>query len=111
MEITPDRNPDTPPSVDPAALPTREYEVLQKAFDHFNDELFGGSLPRVLLTFQREAKQLDKSRKSFFYAERFADRTSEQYAHEIALNPDRFGEKTEEEILSILVHEMVHLWQ
>ena len=32
-------------------------------------------------------------------------------AHELALNPDVFTDRTDEEILSTLAHEMAHVWQ
>ena len=33
-----------------------EYRAFQQAYDFFNAELFGGSLPHVLVTLQRHAK-------------------------------------------------------
>jgi predicted SprT family Zn-dependent metalloprotease len=82
-----------------------EYQTFQEAYDFFNKELFGGALPSVLVTLQRKAKM-----KGYFSAERFAGRSAQETAHELALNPDHFG-RTDEEILSTLVHEMVHVWQ
>lgn len=82
-----------------------EYESFQRAYDFFNEELFGGALPAVLVTLQRKAKS-----RGYFSAERFAGRSSRETVHELALNPDYFG-RTDEEILSTLVHEMCHLWQ
>ena len=36
-----------------------EYkDVWQKAFDHFNDELFGGQLPDAMIVFARNAHSL-----------------------------------------------------
>ena len=32
-------------------------------------------------------------------------------AHELALNPDTFTERSDESILSTLVHEMCHAWE
>ena len=82
-----------------------EYESFQRAYDFFNKELFGGALPPVLVTLQRKARS-----RGYFSAERFAGRSSRETAHELALNPDHFG-RTDEEILSTLVHEMCHVWQ
>ena len=31
--------------------------------------------------------------------------------HELALNPDAFVDRTDEQIISTLVHEMTHMWQ
>lgn len=88
--------------------PTRElYPDLQEAFDHFNRQLFSSSLPQCLITLQRH-----KGAGGYFSPERFAHQTNaEIIVHEIALNPQYFEHRTPAEILSILVHEMAHLWQ
>ena len=50
--------------------------------------------------------------RGYFSPERFQGRVvKESVAHELALNPDAFTDRTDEEILSTLVHEMVHVWQ
>jgi predicted SprT family Zn-dependent metalloprotease len=82
-----------------------EYATFQRAYDFFNGELFAGVLPNVLVTLQRHAKAY-----GYFAAERFVGRASEEVTHELALNPDHFG-RTDEAILSTLVHEMAHVWQ
>ena len=82
-----------------------EYRTFQQAYDFFNAELFGGSLPQVLVTLQRHAKAY-----GYFSPERFIGRAEEEAAHELAMNPDHFG-RTDELILSTLAHEMVHVWQ
>lgn len=82
-----------------------EYRTFQQAYDFFNAELFGGSLPHVLVTLQRHAKAY-----GYFSPERFVGRAEKEAAHELAMNPDHFG-RTDELILSTLVHEMVHVWQ
>jgi SprT-like family len=83
-----------------------EYRAFQEAYDFFNTELFEDSLPNVLVTLQRHAHSL-----GYFAPERFSGRTEKAVVHELALNPDGFTERTDEEILSILVHEMAHVWQ
>ena len=88
-----------------ASITQAEYESFQRAYDFFNKELFGDALPPVLVTLQRKARS-----RGYFSAERFAGRSSRETAHELALNPDHFG-RTDEEILSTLVHEMCHVWQ
>jgi predicted SprT family Zn-dependent metalloprotease len=88
------------------AITQEEYKAFQRAYDYFNAELFGDSLPDTLITLQRNAKTY-----GYLAADRFAGRANANITtHELALNPDHFG-RTDEEILSTLVHEMVHLWQ
>jgi predicted SprT family Zn-dependent metalloprotease len=95
-------------SAAPAVSPTiteGQYRTFQQAYDFFNAELFGKQLPDVLVTLQRHAKAY-----GYFSPERFVGRMEEEAAHELAMNPDHFG-RTDELILSTLVHEMVHVWQ
>jgi predicted SprT family Zn-dependent metalloprotease len=86
--------------------PTDEtYDEWQMAYDHFNDELFGGKLPTCLLTFQRE-----KHTMGYFSQDRFSNRLGRK-TDEIALNPSYFAVCPVNESLQTLVHEMTHLWQ
>ncbi len=89
----------------PENITQAEYRTFQQAYDFFNAELFGGSLPDVLVTLQRHAKAY-----GYFSPERFIGRMEQEAAHELAMNPDHFG-RTDEMILSTLAHEMVHVWQ
>lgn len=84
----------------------REYGAFQQAYDFFNRELFANSLPHVLVTLQRHARA-----KGYFAPDRFAGRLENTTAHELAMNPDVFTGRTDELILSTLVHEMAHVWQ
>jgi predicted SprT family Zn-dependent metalloprotease len=88
------------------AITPVEYGGLQTAYEHFNAELFEDALPNVLITYQRHAHM-----RGHFAAERYIERGADQRCDEIALNPDGFIERTDEQILSILVHEQVHVWQ
>src|SRR3984893_15246221 len=88
------------------AITQAQYRAFQEAYDFFNAELFGGSLPHVLVTLQRHAKA-----RGYFSPERFTGRTEKAAAHELAMNPDSFTGRTDEEILSTLAHEMAHVWQ
>jgi hypothetical protein len=89
------------------AITRAEYGAFQEAYDFFNRELFGGSLPDVLVTLQRHARAY-----GYFAPERFTGRTGlPGAAHELALNPDGFIGRTDELILSTLAHEMAHVWQ
>ena len=89
-----------------AVITLTEYQGFQDAYDFFNRELFGGSLPQVLVTLQRHAKSY-----GYFSPERFNGRIDQTAVHELALNPDGFHGRTDEMILSTLVHEMAHVWQ
>lgn len=88
------------------AITPAEYKAFQQAYDFFNHELFSDSLPYVLVTLQRRSHS-----KGHFSYERFAGRGVDAKVHELALNPDGFTGRTDEEILSTLAHEMAHVWQ
>lgn len=93
----------------PAAVsgrPTLEtYGELQRAYEHFNAALFDAALPSCLITLQRK-----KRVHGYFSRNRFGDADG-NIIDEIALNPGYFSLRSIEEILSTLVHEMVHSWQ
>jgi ribosomal protein L37E len=59
-----------------------------------------------LVTLQRRANT-----RGDFSPDRFRARTADDTTHELALNPDTFDGRTDEEVLSTLVDEMVHVWQ
>jgi predicted SprT family Zn-dependent metalloprotease len=88
------------------AITPIEYGSLQKAYDHFNAALFAGELPNVFITYQRKANSA-----GYFSPDRFSGRVDHLGRHELALNPDGFINKTDEQISQTLVHEMVHNWQ
>jgi hypothetical protein len=89
------------------AITPTEYGGLQKAFDFFKEHLFKERwLPDVFITYQRKSRSY-----GYFGPDRFSVRDGESGKHEIALNPDGFKGRSDAEILSTLVHEMVHLWQ
>lgn len=80
---------------------------LDRAFDHFNAALFGGLLPPCVITLHRHPRF-----RGYFYPQAFQNRDdAAQTTHEIALNPDNFAGRTDEDILSTLAHEMCHLQQ
>lgn len=84
-----------------------QYTALQRAFDFFNNRLFGGALPQVFITLNRK-----RGSYGYFWPERFIGSASGEVLHEISLNPDHFADgDTAERILSTLVHEQAHLWQ
>lgn len=87
--------------------PTRQqYGSLDRAYDRFNERLFDNTLPRCLITLQRKSKA-----NGFFSGDRFTTWDGTEVTDEIALNPATFRERSVEETLSTLVHEMAHLWQ
>lgn len=94
--------------VAPSHNPTEQtYKALDQAYAHFNRTIFSGSLPACLITIQRKSKAY-----GFFCSGRFAQTQDHAVkADEIALNPSHFINRTAEETLSTLVHEMAHLWQ
>ncbi len=86
--------------------PTPEtHESLQWAFDFFNWTLFDRSLPNCLITLQRRGRTF-----GYFHHDRFV-RDDGTACDEIALNPQHFQARGDVEVLSTLLHEMVHLWQ
>jgi hypothetical protein len=90
----------------PVAITPIEYGGLQDAYDHFNAELFGGSLVDVFITYQRKAHS-----HGYFSPDRFSGRVDKSGNHELALNPDAFINETDEQVCQTLVHEMTHVWQ
>lgn len=80
------------------------YGELQQAYDFFNQTLFGGRLPPCLITYQRKSRTY-----GYFSGDRWSG--GKKIADEIAMNPMHFQERSQAEVLSTLVHEMVHLEQ
>jgi predicted SprT family Zn-dependent metalloprotease len=94
-------------AITPAKDPTKTtYLSLVQAYDYLNAELFGGKLPTCLVTLQRKANC-----GGYFAGARFKTRDGKAHTDEIALNPSHFEKTDTTFILSILVHEMVHLEQ
>jgi len=83
-----------------------EYGAFQTAYDFFNRELWDSALPDLLVTLQRKGNM-----RGYFHGERFHHRANSAKTDELALNPDNFAGRTDEEILSTLAHEMAHVWE
>jgi hypothetical protein len=81
-------------------------ELSLAPYDHLNRELFKAALPDVFITYQRRANSA-----GYFSPDRFSARVSELGRHELALNPDGFIGQSDEWIVSVLGHEMAHVWQ
>jgi predicted SprT family Zn-dependent metalloprotease len=104
--LEPDTSKETSEADKSLAITPIEYGGLQEAYDHFNEALFGGELPDVFITYQRRSHM-----RGFFGANRFSERGGKSGRHELALNPDHFVDRTDEQICSTLVHEQCHVWQ
>lgn len=87
--------------------PTEDlYLALQRAWDHFNEQLFAGSLSPVLITLTRKGQFY-----GYYHENQFVEARGERKVHEISLNAGYFGISSPMCVLSTLVHEMVHQWQ
>ena len=82
------------------------YVPLLQAFNHFNNELFGGELPHCLVTIRAKGRT-----QGFYHAKRFAALGSKAVTDEIAMNPAYFPADPLREIAGTFVHEMTHHWQ
>lgn len=85
------------------------YTSLDVAHEFFNRELFGGSLPPALISYQRHPKAY-----AYYCGGRFVkvgEGNEKVFIDEIAMNPMFFAERAVEVTLSTLVHEMAHQWQ
>ncbi len=83
----------------------QEYSFFVEAFNYFNEKLFFGKLGEPMITYQRR-----RGSRGVFITNSLTKRDdSNNKIHEIGINPDNFWGRTDTEILSTLVHEMVHL--
>lgn len=90
----------------PSDDPTGElYPEFQQAYRFFNQRLFDGQLPYVLITLQRK-----HSSEAYWSPSRFAA-VSGKLTGELAMNPRYLAVRSPLEVLSVLVHEQVHVWQ
>ena len=81
------------------------YHELDVLYAYFNEKLFDSGLPPCAITLTRHSKAY-----GFFMNNSFANRKGEKVP-EIALNPDHFLTRNDEEVLSTLVYEMCHYYQ
>lgn len=87
------------------------YTSLDAAHEHFNRDLFGGTLPPCLVTLQRHTNSYGYFSGGRFVLVHDGNSKKEVFVDEIAMNPMHFAERSIEKTLSTLVHEMVHEWQ
>lgn len=83
-----------------------QYKDLGQAYEYFNKKLFDGKLPDCLITLNRKARTY-----GYYHHEKFQNRDDKSLLSEISLNPDGFNDREDIDILSTLVHEMVHVQQ
>ena len=88
------------------ALPTEQiYSEMSHAYSAFNRDLFGNKLPPCLITVQRQSRTY-----GFFPAKSWNNQVG-AITDEIILNPVQLEAYSAQDILSMLAHEMTHLWQ
>jgi predicted SprT family Zn-dependent metalloprotease len=83
---------------------TDQWSAYQRLYSYFNQELFGGDLPDIILNFRGR-----RDVAGFFAPERWISIAGAK-THEIALSPAHLTSNLEE-VCGVLVHEMCHLWQ
>jgi predicted SprT family Zn-dependent metalloprotease len=83
-----------------------EYVTFEQAYQFLNEKLFESKLPVVFFTYQRKPHSL-----GYCHFERFSERDGSGKMTELAMNPEGFHGRDDKEILSTLLHEMVHIWQ
>jgi hypothetical protein len=81
------------------------YGALERAFDHFNRELFDTRLPPCLLTLRSSPRTY-----GYMHRSRFVNVGGVQ-VDELGINPGYFAIQSAEEVLATVVHEMAHHWQ
>ena len=92
-------------AVDLQVSPTEiAHRELADAYRHFNDHLFDGDLPMVLMTLQRT-----RAAQGMFMPHRFISKGAAT-VHEVAINPQIFAMSTIKEVLAVVVHEMVKVY-
>lgn len=77
--------------------------AYNKAFDHFNTTLFGGTLPKPIITIQTRGR---KKCYGWFWANRWNENGTN--VHEINMSAENVH-RTKEDQCETLIHEMVHL--
>lgn len=83
-----------------------QYQALQDAYDLLNEYFFSGSLPQVMISLHRH-----RFAAGYFAPGRYSGRQGQGAVHELALNPDTFGDRSDLTVCSTLLHEMCHVWQ
>lgn len=83
----------------------RQYEVLYKAFDLFNEHYFDNELPSCMITLQKKRE----NKLGDFVVEPIWFNENQDEFYQININPINMNRKPEE-ILSTLLHEVCHYY-
>lgn len=86
-----------------------DIKCFYDAFIFMNEQLFHGELDPPIIGWHRQ-----KGASGYFRPEGYEERSEKddrQIAHEISINPDTIAGRRDKDVLSTLVHEMVHQWQ
>ena len=84
----------------------RQYEVLYKAFDLFNEHYFDNELPHCMITLQK--KRPNKNADFIVEPIWFSTKSDDEF-YQININPINMNREPEE-ILSSLLHEVIHYY-
>lgn len=84
----------------------RQYEVLYKAFDLFNEHYFDNELPPCMITLQK--KRLNNLGHFVVEPTWFSQQSDDEF-YEININPINMNREPEK-ILGILLHECIHYY-
>ena len=84
----------------------RQYEVLYKAFDLFNEHYFDNELPPCMITLQK--KRPNKNADFIVEPIWFSTKSDDEF-YQININPINMNREPEE-ILSSLLHEVIHYY-
>lgn len=94
------------------SLPTptiAQFRAMQDAYDYFNQVLFGGQLPGVILNLSRKSKACGFVA-PFRWRKANEQRGSKGSVHELSINPEILA-MSAVDVYSTLVHEQCHIWQ